>query len=75
MQKFSEYYNINSEVLKIVLEEDGLLRDIFRELEQNVLENSMRVLQAFNEESVSESDFYGTSGYGYNDIGDRKSVV
>ncbi len=72
MQKFSEYYNINSEVLKIVLEEDGLLRDIFRELEQNVLENSMRVLQAFNEESVSESDFYGTSGYGYNDIGRDK---
>lgn len=72
MQKFSEYYNINSEVLKIVLEEDGLLRDIFRELEQNVLENSMRVLQAFNEENVSESDFYGTSGYGYNDIGRDK---
>lgn len=72
MQKFSEYYNINSEVLKIVLEEEGLLKDIFRELEQNVLENSMRVLQAFNQENVSESDFYGTSGYGYNDIGRDK---
>ena len=33
---------------------------------------SMKVLEAFNKYKVSASDFYGTTGYGYNDFGRDK---
>ena len=33
---------------------------------------SSLVLKAFNEYKVSETDFYGTTGYGYNDVGRDK---
>ena len=33
---------------------------------------SAKVLKAFKEYRVSETDFYGTSGYGYNDVGRDK---
>lgn len=34
--------------------------------------NSQKVLDAFHKEKVSESDFYSSTGYGYNDIGRDK---
>jgi len=48
------------------------LKNIFEEIDKQTLINSKKVLDAFHEYKVSESDLYGSIGYGYNDIGRDK---
>lgn len=48
------------------------LRDIFDKIDDIEEFNSRKVLDAFIENSVSESDFNSSTGYGYNDIGRDK---
>ncbi len=48
------------------------LKSIFKEIDDNALLNSKKVMDAFHEYKVSESDLNGTSGYGYNDEGRDK---
>ena len=60
---------VNIEVLK---ELNKYEKDIQKELnyiDDIVLKNSVKVLDAFNKENVSEYHFNSTTGYGYNDIG------
>lgn len=46
--------------------------DIFKKIDEVCLENSKKVLNAFWEENLSESDFNSTTGYGYGDVGRDK---
>ena len=58
--------------LDIVKELNNYEKDIKNELnniDEIVLENSIKVLDAFQKEGVSEYHFNSTTGYGYNDIG------
>ena len=48
------------------------LKDEFRKIEKQEEANSIKVLNAFREEKVSETDFNSTTGYGYNDLGRDK---
>ncbi len=48
------------------------LKDEFKKIEKQEETNSMKVLNAFREEKVSETDFNSTTGYGYNDEGRDK---
>ncbi len=48
------------------------LKDIFSEIDNNTLLNSKKIMDAFHEYKVSESDLNGTTGYGYNDEGRDK---
>lgn len=48
------------------------LKDIFSKIDENTLLNSKKVMDAFHEYKVSESDLNGTTGYGYNDEGRDK---
>ena len=48
------------------------LKDEFKKIEKQEEANSMKVLNAFREEKVSETDFNSTTGYGYNDEGRDK---
>ena len=48
------------------------LQDIFKEIDNNTLINSKKVIDAFHKYKISESDLNGTSGYGYNDEGRDK---
>lgn len=48
------------------------LKDEFRKIEKQEEANSIKVLNAFREEKVSETDFNSTTGYGYNDEGRDK---
>lgn len=57
------------ELIKISEEE---LKDKFREIDALEYQNSLKVLKAFNKYQVSDSDFNGTTGYGYNDTGRDK---
>ena len=45
------------------------LREVFKKYEHISFLNSMKVLNAFHRNHVSESDLQGTTGYGYNDNG------
>lgn len=48
------------------------LQEEFRKIDQQEEKNSLKVLTAFREERVSETDFNSTTGYGYNDEGRDK---
>ena len=45
------------------------LKEEFKKIDQICEFNSKKVLNAFNNNSVSESHFVSSTGYGYNDIG------
>ena len=53
----------------IVNREEYESRDIFSNIDDICLYNSNKVLKAFKENKVSETDFNSTTGYGYNDKG------
>ena len=48
------------------------LKDEFKKIEKQEESNSIKILNAFREEKVSETDFNSTTGYGYNDEGRDK---
>ncbi len=64
--------NLNSEKETFVNKCEEELKDIFKEIDKQELINSKKVLDAFHKFNLSESDLYGTTGYGYNDIGRDK---
>lgn len=48
------------------------LKGEFKKIEKQEEANSIKILNAFKEEKVSETDFNSTTGYGYNDLGRDK---
>jgi len=56
-------------ILEFVYKCEDKLQDEFKELEKISFFNSMKVLNAFHDNKVSESHLNGTTGYGYNDYG------
>lgn len=56
----------------LIKEADLKLKDIFASVDEVCLANSQKVLAAFQAEKVTETDFYGTTGYGYDDLGRDK---
>lgn len=63
---------IDKDVLDIVLESEKELRDEFDKCDKLCFENSIKVQNAFLKHKVSSSDFNGTNGYGFNDVGRDK---
>lgn len=72
MNNYFDVFNISKEVFNLVIECEKELKDIFSEIDEKSFNNSLKVLTAFKEEGLSESDFSTTTGYGYNDIGRDK---
>lgn len=64
--------DINKKAFELVIKEEIELRDIFNKIENSAFVNSAKVLAAMQNESVMESDLFGTTGYGYNDVGRDK---
>ncbi len=60
------------EVVKLVNKCENDLIDEFKKIDLMCDYNSLKVINAFNSNKVSESDFSGTTGYGYDDIGRDK---
>lgn len=58
----------NQDIAKI----EEQLKDKYQEIESIIFINSKKVLDAFHECNVSETDFSSTTGYGYGDIGRDK---
>jgi len=72
MHRYLNIFNINLKVVDLVSKYERELKDIFSNIDQNVFLNSLKVISAFKEEGLSESDFASTTGYGYNDVGRDK---
>ena len=57
------------DIIEYIYNAEDKLKDEFKKYENICFLNSMKVLNAFHENKVSESDLNGTLGYGYNDYG------
>lgn len=60
---------IKPEVWKLAQEAEAELKDIFNRIDHIAEVNTMKVMEAFQDNKVSDSCFAGTSGYGYDDVG------
>ena len=60
---------ISEKIEELIFECENELTEKFREIDKICYQNSLKVLNAFNENKISESHFNTTTGYGYNDYG------
>jgi Cystathionine beta-lyase family protein involved in aluminum resistance len=71
-QRMEDMYaklGISKDVLKFCTPIEEGLKERFEEIEQIAEYNQLKVIQAMQENRVSDVHFGGSSGYGYNDIG------
>jgi len=61
--------NITNETKEFVNREEEKVKEIFQKIDELEEKNSLKVLNAFQNNNVSDSCFNGTTGYGYNDLG------
>ena len=64
-----EFFDIDDNLLELAATCEKELLPEFEKIDSICLENSLKVLNAFQENRLCEAHFNGTSGYGYGDIG------
>ena len=64
--------NKEEKILNIMNEAEDALQPYFKKNKDIAYINFKKVMTAFTEHSVTESDFSGTTGYGYDDVGRDK---
>ena len=62
-------YNFNEKLLKIAEQAEKECSAAFGKIEQNAEYCGAKVLKAFSDNRISEPCFYGSTGYGYGDVG------
>ena len=62
-------FGISEEIEKLSTKVEKDVENIFRKIDETCTENSLKVLQAFQNNKISEMHFGSTTGYGYGDIG------
>lgn len=60
---------MNEQLEQLIAATDEQIRPIHAQIERTALLNQKKVLDAFREQRISESDLVGTFGYGYDDTG------
>ncbi len=65
---YSEF-GINSKAKELVLKEEENLKEEFKKIDELCDINSLKVLNAFNKNNITEAHFNSTTGYGYDDMG------
>lgn len=60
---------VNIDTIKEINEYEKYIKQELNNVDEIVLKNSIKVLNAFQKEGVAEYHFNSTTGYGYNDIG------
>ena len=60
------------EVVDLIKKSEQQLDNEFKKIDRLCEYNSLKVLNAFNKCKISETDFTGTTGYGYDDVGRDK---
>ena len=64
-----ELLGISNKVIELVNKCEKDCLEIFNRIDKDCENNSLKVLNAFHKNNVTESCFYETTGYGYNDLG------
>ena len=62
-------FGINEELEEKAKQSEKELKKVFEKIEEDAMYNSIKVLNAFQRNNISEMHFNSTTGYGYNDIG------
>ncbi len=62
-------FGIDEDLLKLAEETENDIKEEFKKIEKVCEYNSLKVLNAFRENNISEVHFNSTTGYGYGDIG------
>lgn len=60
---------MNEQIIKLSNEVSKLIKPQFEKIDEIVEYNQIKVLKAMQKYQLSEAHFFGTSGYGYDDIG------
>lgn len=72
-----EKFGINKNIENIANKVEESLKEEFKQIEQNSMVNSMKVLMAFQKNQISDMHFGMTTGYGEGDVrkrGYRKNI-
>ncbi len=75
MKNLEELYKemgISKEVFAYAMSIENGLKERFEKIQETTTYNQMKVLEAMQENQVSEACFAATTGYGYNDLGRDK---
>lgn len=67
--KISELYSIDEKILSLGKKAEENCREAFAAADEVAEYNGAKVLKAFADNKISEPCFYGSTGYGYGDIG------
>ena len=62
-------YSIKDEVINLSKRVEEELQPIFKSIEDSCERNTLKVLKAFKDNSISDMHFGSTTGYGYGDVG------
>ena len=60
---------IKPEVFQMAAKAEAKIRPVFDQIDRVAQENTRKVMEAFQDQRVSEACFAGTTGYGYDDLG------
>ncbi len=66
---FRNIYNFDAKLMALAEQAEKNCSDAFSEIDQTAEYNGAKVLKAFSDNRVSEPCFYGSTGYGYGDLG------
>ncbi|MCR4651780.1 MAG: methionine gamma-lyase family protein [Lachnospiraceae bacterium] len=69
MDRLYQQLGIDPDTSKLAESTLATLRERFDEIDRNAEINQLKVIKAMQDAKVSEACLYGTTGYGYNDIG------
>ena len=64
-----EEFGISKDLEKLAEEVEEEVKQQYKEIDRRALRNSMRVLKALQNNTISDVHFNSTTGYGYGDIG------
>ncbi|MDE5582810.1 MAG: methionine gamma-lyase family protein, partial [Ruminococcus sp.] len=67
--KINDLYNFSPRILELAENAEKNCREVFESISQTAEYNGAKVLKAFSDNRVSEPCFYGSTGYGYGDMG------
>ena len=62
---------MKQELLKLANEVEEEIKEGIRKIDEDAMFNSIKVLNAFHKNNVSEMHFNSTTGYGYNEVRER----
>lgn len=61
--------DIKPQVFELAREAESEIKPVFERIDRIAEKNTIKVMEAFQDNRVSESCFAGTTGYGYDDLG------